>query len=103
LQEKDNIGLFISVKEMYESIQTLGDEFRSTSQQILTRLSVMESKLAGVGQTEERAREALKKADEAYNIAQKVENQQVWLWRVIIGALVTGAVMALFSFAQKSI
>jgi hypothetical protein len=102
LQEKD-AGFFISVKEMYESIQDIGNEFRTTSQQILTRLSVMESKLEGVGQTEERAREALYKADEAYNIAQKVENQQVWLWRVIIGALVTGAVMALFSFAQKSI
>ncbi|AUS07427.1 hypothetical protein C1X05_00170 [Laceyella sacchari] len=102
MQEKD-AGFFISVKEMYESIQDIGNEFRTTSQQILTRLSVMESKLEGVGQTEERAREALYKADEAYNIAQKVESQQVWLWRVVIGALVTGAIMALFSFAQKSI
>ncbi|SDZ01164.1 hemolysin XhlA family protein [Thermoactinomyces sp. DSM 45892] len=101
--DTEKSGIFISGKEMYESITQIGNEFRDTSQQILTRLSVLESKFEGLGQTEERSREALRKADEAYHMASKIENQQVWLWRILVSSLVTGAITILFSFLKKTL
>ncbi|SFX83562.1 Haemolysin XhlA [Thermoactinomyces sp. DSM 45891] len=97
--DEERQGIYISGKEMYESIQAIG----STSQQILTRISVMEAKLEDFGQTEERSREAIRKSEEAYDIASKIESQQVWLWRIVSGSLVTGAITLLLSFIKKSI
>jgi DNA-binding FrmR family transcriptional regulator len=76
-------------------------ELRNTHQEILTRLRIIESQLKTVQETDERSREALDIAQEARALAQRLESQIFWVWRTIFGAIVTGAVSALFYLFQK--
>ena len=82
-------------------------ELRDSMKRIEARLDKLEAKLEMANQADERSREALNAAEkamakalEAHTLAEKVENNQDWLWKVVIGALITSAISALFYFAQ---
>lgn len=105
---KNEAAITISVREMYDILL----EVRNTNQkmygEIMTRLTVIEEQLKVAQKTAEQSGQALdiaeeadRKADEAREIARRVEGQLFWLWRTIIGALITGAITALFYIYQK--
>lgn len=101
-------GVVISAKEMYDLIQ----EMTKTLQRIDSRLDVLEAKMESANRADERSREALHKAENAEGKAvdalnqlkalqTKVEDNEKWLFRTIAGALILGAIGALFYFAQN--
>ncbi|MFD1444342.1 hemolysin XhlA family protein [Thermoactinomyces vulgaris] len=95
---KDN-GVVISNKEMYDMIQRMAGSL----QRIEARLDQMEEKMESTHNADERSREALNKAEDALDLAKKIEDQIIWMWRIVGGAIATGAIGALFYFAQQSI
>ncbi|MBH8609433.1 hemolysin XhlA family protein [Thermoactinomyces sp. CICC 10521] len=88
----ENNGVVISIKEMYATLQ----EVSRALQRIESRLDKLEGKVEIAYQADERSRAALNKAEDALELAQKVESQIAWLWRTAIGALIVGAIEALF-------
>lgn len=99
-------GVVISLKEMYQSQQ----EGNRLLQRLEARLESLEAKVAQSYKADERSREALEKAKDAEESA-KNANQQIKRIedktdRIMIGvilALVSGAIGALFYFAQTGI
>lgn len=100
-------GVNIPLKELYDLVQ----EMARSQQRIESRLDKMETKLEAKLETADKAYEkgqtalqeaekAMTKAMEAYALAGKVERDQKWLWKTIIGALIVGAIGALFYFAR---
>lgn len=92
-------GVTIPSREMFDSIQKI--------KMTVTRL---ESKMEGAIQADERSREALEKAKDAEEEAKnahkrikRIEDKIDKLMISVILALVSGAVGALFLFAQKGI
>jgi hypothetical protein len=99
-------GIVITQKELYDLVQ----EVTRSLQRIEARLDILESKIATANNADERSRTALdladeakKRADEAFEKAKEIENRQLWLLGIIVAELVTGAIGALFYFAQKGI
>ncbi|SEN79722.1 hemolysin XhlA family protein [Lihuaxuella thermophila] len=92
-------GVVISTRELYDMIQ----EMARSLQRIEARLDQMEEKMESALTADERSREALNKAEDALELARKLEDQLIWMWRIIAGAIATGAIGALFLFAQKGI
>lgn len=88
----ENNGVVISIKEMYATLQ----EVSRALQRIESRLDKLEGKVEIAYQADERSRLALNKAEDALELSQKVEGQIAWLWRTAIGALIVGAIEALF-------
>jgi len=92
-------GVVISNKEMYDMIQ----EMARSLQRIEARLDQMEEKMEFAHSADERSRDALNKAEDALDLSRKIEDQLIWMWRIVGGAIATGAIGALFLFAQKGL
>ncbi|MBH8605983.1 alanine-zipper protein [Thermoactinomyces sp. CICC 10521] len=104
--EKENVAVVITPKEMYELVQ----EVTRSLQRIEARLDILESKIATANNADERSRQALnmaedanQRANEAFEKAKEVETRQLWLLGIIIVEVISGAIGALFYFAQKGI
>lgn len=91
------VGIVITPRELYDLVQ----QATLMLQRIESRLDVLEEKLEDAHTTDERSRQALIIATEARDTAQEAKQQIEWLWRTLIGALVTGAIGALFYFGQN--
>jgi Haemolysin XhlA len=91
------IGIVITPRELYDLVQ----QATLMLQRIESRLDVLEEKLEDTHETDERSRQALTLAKEARDTANDAKQQIEWLWRTLIGALITGAVGAFFYFAQN--
>lgn len=52
-------------------------------------------------EAKDKANEALHSAKSAHHRIEDVADNQKWLWRTVIGALLTGAIGLLFYFVQK--
>ncbi len=90
-------NVIITTKEMYNALQ----EVSQGLQRIEGRLDKLESKVESAHQADERSREALEIAKDAHELAKKLETKQEWVWRAIIGALVTGVIGVLFYLIQN--
>lgn len=80
-------GVRISFKEIYQLVL---DTSRAVSR--------IETKLEDMEQTEEICRRAADQADEALCRVREIVEQQKWLTRALIGALISGLMGALFYF-----
>ncbi|MGA9175126.1 MAG: alanine-zipper protein [Thermoactinomyces sp.] len=99
-------GIVITQKELYDLVQ----EVTRSLQRIEARLDILESKIATANNADERSRKALnmaedanQRANEAFEKAKEVETRQLWLLGIIIVEVISGAIGALFYFAQKGI
>jgi hypothetical protein len=87
------------MREMYELIQGMS----KTLQRIESRLDVLEAKMQLISHSDERSRAALNKAEEALQLSKKLESQQSWLWKSVIGSCLASLIGLLFFFLQKGI
>lgn len=96
---KPRSNVIITIDDIYVSIQVISSDV----QKLGSRLDIIESKIENSGSVDERSREALNIAEDALELAQKLEKRLEWLWNTIIGALIAGAIGALFVFAQNGL
>jgi len=96
-------GVVISPKEMYELLRNVDKSL----EEIKADIRSLKEKMVDVEQADERSRKALdmakdamRKAEAAHALADKVEGRQVWLWMLVIASLIQGAIQALFYFAK---
>ncbi|GMK45233.1 phage protein [Paenibacillus glycanilyticus] len=64
--------------------------------EILQRLVRLETKLDLMGTAKDVANEALVSAKSANHRLSAIEDNQKWLWRTVIGALIAGAIAVLW-------
>lgn len=95
----DEQGIVISIKEMYEVLQ-----------EIKSQVSVIESEVKNIGQTDERSRKALELASDAWQKAndlerqiEKIEGRQQWLQGLIVSGVILGLIGTLFFIVQKGL
>lgn len=93
MQDMNNNGVVISPREMYDLLLRMSN----AHQEILSRLKVIEDQLRSVQKTDERSREALDIAEDAKDLALKLERQLFWLWRTLIATSIATAAEALFN------
>lgn len=89
-------GVTITLREIYDSVQEVAAGVRRLDERI-TRL---EEKTRETDEVDERSRKALQTAETALEEVNELKANQTWLWRTVIGALITGAIAALFYFAR---
>lgn len=89
-------GVTITLREIYDSVQEVAAGVRRLDERI-TRL---EEKTRETDEVDERSRKALQTAEAAMEEVKELKANQIWLWRTVIGALITGAIAALFYFAR---
>lgn len=82
-------GVKISFKEIYQMVL---DTSRGVQR--------IEDKIHKIDQTEERCREALDRSDDAMRMAIELTEQNKWLWRTVITAIITAAIGAIFYFMR---
>lgn len=89
-------GVTITLREIYDLVQEVAQGVRRLDD----RITRIEEKTREVDAVDERSRQALQAAQEALKGVQEIEENQAWLWRTVIGALITSAIAALFYFAR---
>lgn len=106
--QKTEGGVVISGKDMYKLIQRLDESVNRLENNLGARFAVLEEKVENSIKADERSREALEKAKDAEEEAKnahkrikRIEDKIDKLMISIILALATGAIGALFYFAQK--
>lgn len=67
--------------------------------EILQRLVRLETKLDLMGAAKDVANEALLSSKSAHHRLTTIEDNQKWLWRTVIGALIAGAIALLWKGA----
>jgi hypothetical protein len=72
-----------------------GDE----TNEILQRLVRLETKLDLMGAAKDVANEALLSAKSAHHRLSAIEDNQKWLWRTVIGAVIAGGIALLWKGA----
>lgn len=97
IKQKSNV--IITIDDIYQSIQVISSDV----QRLGSRLDIIESKIENSSSVDERSREALNIAEDALELAQKLEKRLEWLWNTIIGGLILGGIGALFVFAQNGL
>lgn len=90
-------GVIITLREIYDTMQEVAAGVRRLDERI-TRL---EEKTRETDEVDERSRKALQTAEAALEEVKELKAGQNWLWRMVVGSLITGAIGALFYFAQK--
>lgn len=90
-------GVTITLREIYDSVQEVAAGVRRLDERI-TRL---EEKTRETDEVDERSRKALQTAEAALEEVKELKAGQTWLWRTIAGALITGAIGALFYFVRN--
>lgn len=68
----------------------------SGTQEILQRLTRIETKMDLLGNTKEVAIEALQSARLAHDRIDELSDNQKWLWRTVAGALIVSTIALLF-------
>jgi recombinational DNA repair protein RecR len=82
--EKGN-GVKISTKEIYQLVL-------KTSKSV----NRIESKVENIHEIEKNCRIAVEQSDEALCRVKELREQNVWLWRTIIGGIIAAAIGAVF-------
>ncbi|WP_028988016.1 hemolysin XhlA family protein [Thermicanus aegyptius] len=75
-------------------------EIRERIVRIETKLDTMTDVKLTAEKAKSTADEALQSAKSAHHRIDDVADNQKWLWRTVAGALITGAIAALFYFAR---
>ena len=73
-------------------------EIRERLVRVETKIDAMTDVKATAEMAKETAHEALDKAKSAHHRLDEVADNQRWLWRTVVGAILTGAVALLFKF-----
>lgn len=60
--------------------------------EILQRVTAVETKVNTMANTKDIANEALQSTKSAHHRLDKVESNQTWLWRTVVGAVIAGAI-----------
>ena len=89
-------GITITLREIYDSVQEVAAGVRRLNE----RINRLEDKTKESDEVDERSRLALMIAQEANNRVDKLEQNLTWVVRLIIGAVVTSGIGALFYLAQ---
>ncbi|RKN86733.1 hemolysin XhlA family protein [Paenibacillus ginsengarvi] len=71
-------------------------EGQAVEQEILQRLTRVETKLDMMASARDTANEALQSTRSAHKRLDKIEDNQMWLWRTVIAALLVGAINLLW-------
>lgn len=71
-------------------------ENSETQQEILQRLTRVETKLDMMVSAREIANEALQSTKAAHKRLDSIEDNQKWLWRTVVAAIIVGAINLLF-------
>ena len=91
-----NQGITITLREIYDSVQEVGAGVRKLDE----RITKLEERTKQTEDMDDRSRRALQAATEAKDKADKLEQNQAWVVRTLVGALITGVVGVLFYLAQ---
>lgn len=78
-------GVNISLREIYDQVQTVGHDVKST----LQRLEALERVPMEVQALTKRVDEAHALATKAHEIAEESRQDRKWLWRTVITCIVT--------------
>lgn len=86
-------GVTIGFREIYDKVLEVGASVERLGERVerLEQKSVDEEKL------EEISRTALQTARTALETATKTQNNQIWLWRTVIGGVILGGIGLLFT------
>lgn len=103
-------GVIISHKEMYQSQQEVVKTLNRLESRMETRMESLEVKMESLIQADERSRDAIEKAKdaetEAGNAHKRIKRIEEKLDKIMISivlTLITGAIGALFYFAQSGV
>ncbi|GMA50112.1 hypothetical protein GCM10025857_68080 [Alicyclobacillus contaminans] len=89
-------GVTIGLREIYDRLLEVG----SSVQRMDERLQRLEQGAQDTEKLEEVSRTALQTAQTALEIAKETREHQTWLWRTVGGALIAGAIGALFFISK---
>jgi methyl-accepting chemotaxis protein len=89
-------GVTITLREIYDSVQEVAAGVR----QLNERVERLEEKGKEADEVDERSRKALQLAESAIQRVQELEESKNWIVKSAIGALITGAIGALFYFSH---
>ncbi len=89
-------GVTITLREIFDSVQEVGAGVRKLDE----RITKLEERTKQTEDTDERSRKALQTANEAKEKVDHLEQNQAWVVRTLIGALIAGAVGVLFFFVE---
>lgn len=64
--------------------------------EILQRVTAVETKVDAMTNTKDIAIEALQSTKSAHHRLDRMESNQTWLWRTVIGAVIAGAIAFLW-------
>lgn len=81
--------------------QEILSEIRERIVRVETKIDSMKDISKTADEAKEKANEALLSAKSAHHRIEDVADNQKWLWRTVIGALLVGAIGLLFFFVQK--
>ncbi|GIM47052.1 hypothetical protein DNHGIG_26010 [Collibacillus ludicampi] len=89
-------GVTITLREIYDSVQKVAADVRRLDE----RMMRLEEKGKDADEVDERSRKALQLAESAIQRVQELEESKNWIVKSAIGALITGAIGALFYFVK---
>lgn len=69
-------------------------------QEIRERIVRIETKLDNYNDLREKAEKAHALSIQNTTSIKRIEDNQTWLWRTVIGGLITGAIAAIFAFLK---
>ncbi|AIF68371.1 hypothetical protein GZ22_18190 (plasmid) [Terribacillus saccharophilus] len=103
---KDEPGITITLREIYDSVQIVGDAL----ERMESKFTILEEKSMLALKSEEKSHEALQIAQQAYTLAKEThalflkeradkEEQQKWFKRTIIAALIPYLVSGLLAIS----
>jgi thymidine phosphorylase len=76
-------------------------DIRERVVRVETKIDSMTDVRATAEEAKATAQEALQSSKSAHHRLDEVADNQKWLWRTIAGSLITGAIAALYFFAQR--
>jgi hypothetical protein len=103
---KDELGITITLREIYDSVETVGDAL----ERMESKFAVLEEKSGYALKADEKSKEALHLAEQAHKLAEEThalclkersdkEEQNKWFKRTIIAALIPYLISGLLAIS----
>lgn len=101
--EGEKLGVQITLREIYDTLQTVGTDVKS----IQSRMSTIDEHEREIHRLKEDMNNVEDMAKSAFELASRHEGNISWLWRTVLGtaltAIIGGLITAFFVVVQNSI